>query len=196
MRPAISIALLLFAAIVVAAQEKPAQVRRDTMFAVELQRTLKSAHAKVGDSVEFHTTDSTLIGHNIVVPRGAIISGTVTEIRNKSGQSPRNQLSIRLDTLRWKDKVFPVNLVISSVTRSHRNLEMSGVPVYYPNFLESYRILAHLRQNATTDFVSEEKEIVLRSGIEVVLRQIDPEQFTDVELDVAEPVKNPGRPWN
>ncbi len=196
MRPAIITALLLMAlASSLPAQENSAQVRRDTMFAVDLQRTLKSSQLKVGDPVLFHTTDSTLIGHNIVVPRGAAITGSVTEVRRNSSDAPRNRLSIRLDTLRWKGNEVPVNLVVSSVTRSHFH-RFAGWPVYVPTFLENYRIIAHLRQNATTDFLSDEKEVVLRSGIELVLRQIDPDQFTDVELNVAQPEKNPGRPWN
>jgi hypothetical protein len=185
---AVLLALAALAAPLLVAQETI--VRRDTLFPVELRTTVKTDSVKIGSTVEFRTNEAVLIGNNIVVPDDAKILGTVEVIRRDSVDSPRSLVRIRLGTLYWKNGSAKLNAVVASVeaspaeqmlmTRHRRN------PVQPPSFLRGIRILAHMRKDAYTDFQSEEKDFVLRSGITFLLRQLDPDR--DPEMMSNEPL--------
>src|SRR5262245_56219207 len=50
---------------------------------MRLTRTISSADAKVGDTVDFEVLEEIKIGDAVIVPRGAIAWGTVTEAQPK-----------------------------------------------------------------------------------------------------------------
>ena len=181
-------ALAALAAPSVVTQE--AVVRRDTLFPAELRTTVKTDSVRVGSTVEFRTNEAVLIGNNIVVPDDAKIIGTVEVIRRDSVDSPRSLVRIRLGTLQWKNGSAKLNAVVASVEASpaeqmlmsrHRRSVLQP-----PSFLRGIRILAHMRKDAYTDFQSEEKDFVLRSGIVFLLRQLDPDH--DPEMMSNEPL--------
>jgi hypothetical protein len=50
-----------------------------------------------------------------------------------------------------------------------------------PTFLEGVRIVSYMRRQAYTEFYSDKKDVTIRSGVNFVLRQIDPNEFSDEE---------------
>jgi hypothetical protein len=169
-------------------------VRRDTQFPVELRTSLKTSSAKAGNSIEFHTTEAVLIGNNIVVPGNAKIFGHIEQVISDAPDSPRSSVRLRIDILKWKNNEAKLNAVVSSVepspvqdmvTRRRRNRIIEA-----PNFLKNIRIRAHLRRQAYTDFFSDEKNFNLRSGITLMLRQIDPDH--DPAMMGTEPILDVG----
>ncbi len=154
-------------------------VRRDTQFPVELRTSVKTDSAKVGNTVEFRTTEAVLIGNNIVVPRDARIVGHIEQVRSGAAGSPRSLFRLRIDTLKWKNSDAALNGIVSAVEPApaeeivmHRRRRPFFEP---PDFLKGIHIRAHVRRYAFTEFFSDQKNFVLRSGIMLVLRQIDPD---------------------
>jgi hypothetical protein len=171
---------LLCVAFVVAtaavAQQLPF-IKQDTTFPVELRRTIHTNSAKVGDPVEFRTIEPVLVGRGIVVPNNASLLGEIEEVQPRSASSPESSICIRVRTLRWNDKVIPVNAVVTGVffaRAGYLNESASGTK---PTFLEGIRIVAHLSEDAFTEFSSSKKEVVLRNGILLLLRQVDPDAY-------------------
>ena len=52
-------------------------------------------------------------------------------------------------------------------------------------FLEGIKVVSRQSEEASTSFSSQGKEVVLRSGIMLKLRQIDPTEFRPAEQQVA-----------
>jgi len=169
--------LTVLACTTLSAQE--AVVRRDTQFPVELRDTIKSRSAKVGDKVKFRLNEAVLIGNNIVVPDGSKLTGTIETVQNDSADEPHSLVSIRVGLLEWKNGKARLNAVVQSVeptpaesmVMTHRR---RWPPLLPPSFLQGIRIKSHVRRDAYTDFFSDKKDFVLRSGTTFVLRHIDP----------------------
>ncbi len=164
------------------AGDKPS-VRRDTEFPVEVHTGLKSGSVRVGDTIEFRTAEAVLIGNGVVVPRNATILGTVTEVRSRNADGPRALIRIRIHTLRWKSGEASLNAMVSAV----RHVRFSDPNISFPQlptFMEGIRIVSHLRHEAVTDFFSDQRNFTIRSGVGLMLRQIDPEAFPDRDFNV------------
>lgn len=173
----------LAAVISLVASGEHISVRRDTQFPVELRHTLKAASAKIGDPVEFRTAAPVLIGNNIVVPEDSVILGTVIEVRHKAAESPRSLIRIRIHTLKWKNGETGLNAMVSSVLRP-RAFAL-GINVTHPTtFLEGIRVVSHQKREAYTEFFSDERDVSLRSGVSLLLRQIDPEAYPDRDFNI------------
>jgi hypothetical protein len=158
-------------------------VRQDTTFPVSLHGTIRSASAKVGDRVEFRTLEPVLLGNKIVAPYNATLIGEVESVRMKSSSSEESAVAIRVHTLRWDNYEHEVNLVVAGVYYS-RPATLNG----FPNgpqmtFLEGVQIVAHLTGEAFTEFSSRKKEVVLRNGILLLLRQVDPDNYRTLLRD-------------
>jgi hypothetical protein len=176
-RPGALLILTVLACVTLLAQE--AVVRRDTQFPVELSDTIKSRSAKVGDKVKFRLNGAVLIGNNIVVPDGSKLTGTIEAVQNDSTGEPHSLLSIRVGWLEWKKGSARLNAVVLSVEPTPaENMVITRrrrwPPLLPPSFLEGIRIKSHVRRDAYTDFLSDKKDFVLRSGTTFVLRHIDP----------------------
>lgn len=184
--PGLSLVLLCSATLV--AQNET--VRRDTMFPVEVEQTVKSKDVRIGDSIELKLESGVLIGNNIVAPQGAKIFGEVLQAWNDATGKPRSLLRIRFHTLKWKDHEIPLNAVVSSIVPGHVAMYgLSGLPIR-PTFMEDIRVLSHLRRVSSTEFQSDDKSFSIRSGVRFVLRQIDPEMYPrtpDIEVGVEAP---------
>ena len=158
------------------AQQLPS-VKQDTTFPVELRRTIHTKSAKLGDPVEFRTIEAVLIGSGIVVPSNALLVGEVEDVKPRAPSSSESSVSIRVHTLRWDNNEIPLNAVVSSVFFA-RAAYLHASPVgTKPTFLEGIRIVAHLSEEAFTEFSSEKKEVVLRNGVLLLFRQVDPETY-------------------
>ncbi len=168
------------------AADDPHTVRRDTQFPVELHGSIKSSSAKVGDKVEFRTDEAILIGNNVVVPENAVILGTVVEVKHHAPDEPHSLLRIKIHTLRWKNGEAPLNAMVASVRRGHM-LAVDTAFRHTPTFMDGIRIVSHKKRDAYTEFLSDRKEITLRSGVGFVLRQIDPADYPEREFNVYTP---------
>lgn len=187
----IILCFVVFLCTVAAAQEK-IEVRRDTMFPVSVRKTFKTSSAKPGAPVEFKLENPVLIGNNIVVPSNALILGEVVEAGHNPESSPRSFIRIRIHTLRWKGHEAPLNAVVSSITPSHMiTYGVNNVP-HSPTFMEGIRVLSHMKHEACTDFLSDDKDVVVRSGVRFVLRQIDPALYEEKILNVGVESREPG----
>jgi hypothetical protein len=166
-----------------ASDDLKVEVRHNTEFPVEVHGTIKSASARVGDTVEFRTEIPVLIGNKIVVPNNATILGTVTEVRHGEHDWPRSLIRIRIHTLRWKDQQIHLNAMVTSIRRVRH---MTAVATFgsMPTFLEGVRVVSHLQHNASTEFVSDQKDVVIRSGVSFMIRQIDPDAYPDDDLRI------------
>ena len=168
--------LTLSFATALCAQE--AIVRRDTQFPVELDTTVKSRSAKVGDKVKFRLNEAVLIGNNVVVPDGAKITGTIEAVENDASSEPHSSFRIRIGTLEWKKGSARLNAIVQSVEPSPAQemimMRRRRSPLRPPSFMLNLHIRAHVRRDAYTEFYSNDKDFVLRSGVVFVLRHIDP----------------------
>jgi pyruvate/2-oxoglutarate dehydrogenase complex dihydrolipoamide acyltransferase (E2) component len=168
-----SLASLLLVASVSASEGQKLEVRHDTEFPVEVHGTVKSANAKVGDTVEFRTTVAVLIGNNIVVPENSTILGTITELRRDRRDYPNSLVAIRIHTLRWKDNEAHLNAVVTSI----RHINQISSALHWPTFLEGVRIVSHVERDGYTEFFSGHKELTIRSGVNLVIRHVDPDAY-------------------
>jgi hypothetical protein len=174
----------VFSSTLAAAQQLP-EVPRDSSFPVELRQTIRASTAKVGDPVKLRTVESVLTGKGIVIPNGTPVLGTIQEVRDiESGVS---EIRIRIHTLLVKDRAIPVNLAVSSLyyARSAYPNATGRENMFKLTFLEGIKVVSRQSEEASTSFSSQGKEVVLRSGIMLKLRQIDPTEFRPAEQQVA-----------
>jgi hypothetical protein len=169
---------VVFVVVNAAAQELPS-IKQDTTFPAELRHSIHSSSAKVGDAVEFRTVEPVLIGNGVVVPDGASLIGHVEEVQAPSKSAPESSVSVRIDTLQWGHHSLPLNLVVSSVFYARAGYLNDEHPGPKPTFLEGIQIVAHMSDAAFTEFSSSKKEVVLRNGVLLLFRQVDPEKYID-----------------
>ena len=186
-RPGLLIFTVL-ACTALSAQE--AVVRRDTQFPVELNDTIKTKSAKVGDRVRFRLNEAVLIGNNVVVPEGAKITGSIVAVQHDGAEEPRSAMRIRIDSLEWKKGAAKLNAVVQSVEPTPAQMMIiphrRHAPLRTPSFMVDIQIRAHVRRDAYTDFYSKDKNFVLHSGVVFMLRHIDPQH--DPAMMGADPI--------
>lgn len=177
--PRLGVLLIVSVLACTALSAQEAVVRRDTQFPVELRDTIKSKSAKVGDKIKFRLNEAVLIGNNVVVPEGAKISGTIDAVQNEGAEEPRSAIRIRIHSLEWKKGTAQLNAVVMSVEPTPAQLMIiphrRHPPLRSPSFTQNIHIKAHVRRDAYTDFFSNDKNLVLHSGVVFMLRHIDPD---------------------
>jgi len=153
-------------------------VHPGTEIPVELRTKLDTQSMKVGAKIEFHTTEAVLIGHNIVVPENATITGHIEQVIDGGRASSKSVLRIIINALKWKHGEAPLNAVISSVERNpaQEMLQARGRRFRNPpTFLKDIHIRAHLSRNAVTEFYSDRPSLTVSKGLFFLLRQVDPD---------------------
>jgi hypothetical protein len=82
----------------------------------ELNSSVNSKKAKVGDKVEAHTTEPLKNGNDVVVPKGTKLIGHVVEASARSKGDQQSTLAIQFDkAVPKKDQEIPMNLLIIAV---------------------------------------------------------------------------------
>lgn len=71
-----------------------------TPIKLRITRTISSADAKVDDKIDFEVLEETKIGEVIVIPRGGIAWGTVTEAQEKRRMGRAGKLNVNIDSVR------------------------------------------------------------------------------------------------
>ncbi|MGH9763784.1 MAG: hypothetical protein ACREDR_30030 [Blastocatellia bacterium] len=74
-----------------------------TPIKLRISRNLSSADAQVGETVDFEVLEDTKVGDVIVVPRGGIAWGTVTEAQPKRRLGRAGKLNVNIDSVRLTD---------------------------------------------------------------------------------------------
>jgi hypothetical protein len=111
------LASAIFAA-AAAAQTEPAAVTLPSGTAVnaELNSSVDSKKAKVGDKVEAHTTEEIKYAGKIIVPKGAKLEGHVTEATARSKGDSGSTLAIQFDkAIAKKGEEIPLNVAILAI---------------------------------------------------------------------------------
>ncbi len=133
----------------------------------------------MGSPVEFRLLTPVLVGKGLVVPEEATLIGRVDKISFPTDQNPRSSISVSVNTIRWGKNELPINAVVSQLYFVRASRIAGGSPPR-ATFLEGIQIVSHLAAEANTEFSSAKKEVVLRGGILLLLRQIDPNDYETV----------------
>jgi hypothetical protein len=188
--------LVLWLTVSLAATDGP-NVRRDTQIPVELQTRVNTETAKKGDSVILRTSQAVLIGQNVVIPLGAKVLGTIDRVSRDSSNSPRAVLVIRFHELQWSEGSADLNAVVSSVESTNQRERLIFRHIHnlfsQKTLLERINVYAHVQRDAFTEFTSDQPEFVLRPGIRLVLRQLDPDR--DPAMMVSNLVLDVNQGW-
>ena len=111
-------AILAAVATAAAAQTEPGMVTLPSGATVnaELNSSVDSKKAKVGDKVEAHTTEEIKYAGKIIVPRGAKLEGHVTEATARSKGDSGSTLAIQFDkAIVKKGEEIPLNVAILAI---------------------------------------------------------------------------------
>jgi hypothetical protein len=102
-------ALSLFVIPLVALAQSPAPVKPGfrledgTPVKLRLQRTLSSADAQVNDQVDFDVLEEIKVNDVLVIPKGSVAWGTVTEAQPKRRMARGGKLDVNIDSVRLAD---------------------------------------------------------------------------------------------
>jgi hypothetical protein len=111
-------------ATVAAAQTEPsaATLPSGTAVNAELNSSVDSKKAKVGDKVEAHTTEEIKFAGKTIVPRGAKLEGHVTEATARSKGDSGSTLAIQFDkAIPKKGEEIPLNVEILAIAAPQRD---------------------------------------------------------------------------
>lgn len=70
---------------------------------LRLQRTVSSADARVGDSVDFDVLEEVKVGEVVVIPKGSLALATVTTAEAKKRMGRGGKLDVNIDSVRLAD---------------------------------------------------------------------------------------------
>ncbi|MGC2108444.1 MAG: PEGA domain-containing protein [Candidatus Korobacteraceae bacterium] len=68
-----------------------------------MNRTLSSADAKTGDNIDFEVLEEVKVGDVVVVPKGNIAIGTITDAEHKKRMARGGKLDIEIDYVKLAD---------------------------------------------------------------------------------------------
>ena len=93
-------------------------------FPVIMRQNVAAGTTPIGTKVQAKLLVATLVD-GVVVPRGAILSGEVTESVKKSKTDP-SRLAIRMDSAQWKNGAAPIKVYLTAWFLSRGDHEASG----------------------------------------------------------------------
>lgn len=74
-----------------------------TPIRLRLQRTVSSADAQVDDTVDFDVLEEVKVNDVVVIPKGSVALGTVTEAQSKRRMARGGKLNVNIDSVRLAD---------------------------------------------------------------------------------------------
>jgi hypothetical protein len=86
-----------------AAPPKAFKLEDGTPIKLRLQRTISSADAQVDDRVDFDVLEEIKVKDVIVIPKGSVALGTVTEAQSKRRMARGGKLNVNIDSVRLVD---------------------------------------------------------------------------------------------
>jgi hypothetical protein len=70
---------------------------------LRLSRNLSSATDRKGDQVDFDVLEDLSVDNVVIVPRGAVALGTITEAEHKKSMGRAGKLNVNIDSVRMRD---------------------------------------------------------------------------------------------
>ena len=114
------LASILF--LVVAASAQVLTLQDGTPVRLRLNRTVSSATAHVGETVDFEITEPVTNENYVVIPKGAVALGSVTKVETKGRFARAGALELSIDSVRLTDgQTIPLR-----ATREKGEGDMSG----------------------------------------------------------------------
>lgn len=86
-----------------AATNQPFALDDGTPIKLRLNRTLSSADAKTGDNIDFEVLEDIKIKDLVVIPKGSIALGTITDAEHKKRMARGGKLDIEIDYVKLAD---------------------------------------------------------------------------------------------
>ncbi len=120
---------------------------------IVLRQTVEAGKTAVGTKVEARLVMATMI-NGAVLPRGAVISGEVTESVAKSNDSP-SRLAIRMDSAQWKNGEAKFKLYLTAWYYPPAPMVASGPLLWTAGRQKELgRSRSHCRYHRSTESVS------------------------------------------
>jgi hypothetical protein len=93
---------------------------------LRINRTVSSADAHVGDTIDFEVLEEVLIGKVLVVPKGGLAFATVTEAQSKRRMARGGKLDINIDYVRLLDDEKAALRAVKEVKGGGHTAAMTG----------------------------------------------------------------------
>ena len=100
-----------------------------TLIKLRIGRTMSSADAKTGESVDFEVLEDIKVGDVIVVPRGGTALGTVTNAKHRGRMGKGGKLDINIDYVRLIDGEKAALRAVKETRGGTRTTAMTGAIV-------------------------------------------------------------------
>jgi hypothetical protein len=114
-----------FLLLVLAAAAQVRTLQDGTPVRLRLNRTVSSANAHVGETVDFEVTEPVINQNYVVIPKGAVALGRVTKVEVKRRFGRAGALELSVDSVRLSDgRTIPLR-----ATREKGEGDMSGARV-------------------------------------------------------------------
>jgi len=115
-----------------AATPKPAMqgfgLEDGTPVKLRTARTISSADAHAGDTLDFEVLEDVFVGGNLVIPKNGIAWGTVTEAEAKKRMARGGKLNINIDAVRLSDgEKVPLRAVKEAKGGGHTGAMTGGI---------------------------------------------------------------------
>src|SRR5438067_8079704 len=107
-------------------QGRQIDLQSDTQFAAELENTLDTRHAKVGDRVILKTTQAVKQNGQVVIPKGAQLIGRITDVQQQTKSNGESHLALAFDRLRSGSTDVPITASILSITQAHARAQSNN----------------------------------------------------------------------
>lgn len=111
------------------AKGRDVNLASNTSLAAQLENSLDTRHAKVGDRVVLKTTEAVKQNGDTVVPKGARLLGHVTEVQQRTRENGESRLGVAFDRLQKGALDMPITATIVSITQAqtHENVGDSSL---------------------------------------------------------------------
>jgi len=96
---------------------------------LRIGRTISSADAHVGDTVDFEVLDEVHVGNLLVIPKGGTAWATVTEAKSKGHMGKGGKLDINIDAVRMADGRKAALRAVKSMSGGGHTGAMAGAMV-------------------------------------------------------------------
>src|ERR1700676_316565 len=111
-----------FFLVLAAAAQVPTFLQDGTPVRLRLDRTVSSANAPVGETVDFEVTEPVINQNYVVIQKGAVALGRVTKVETKRRFGRAGALELSIDSVRLTDgRTIPLR-----ATREKGEGDMSG----------------------------------------------------------------------
>jgi hypothetical protein len=112
----------IFSLLVLTAAAQVLTLQDGTPVRLRLNRTVSSASAHVGETVDFEVTEPVINQNYVVIPKGAVVLGRVTKVETKRRFGRAGALELSIDSVRLPDG----GTILLRATPEKGEGEMSG----------------------------------------------------------------------